>query len=756
MLRFFFANYPKQLSIYPDELRYFSIAQSIATGTGIRILNAPAAFQKILYSILISPAFYMPSRNMTISVIALINSIAVNFGIFPAYRMGKKITGRENEAILLALLYCFLPDITCTMTFMSETLFLPLSTLILERLIDVFDSTSNNRIINSIFTGILIYLDYMCKEIAAAILLSLIVYLVVYFFYCIVRKRVKINFELLKLIRLILIMTSVFVIIFITSKLTLFKGLGNSYHQQSMDALTKLDAGINFIYGFYYFAVCMFVVLLIFPMFLPLINIDILNSVNRRYYSYLMILSAVCMATISYTITIRENYLDTIPRIHFRYICFIWIPLLAIFFDSINKVNINDINEKKKIFITYTLLSLILILLLFNGIPSGYGFDNPILAYIRYLNAKQIIIMKWCLAALTMVIAILFLRDRKKAYILFVIFFAIQLTVSNFIQMHYYKGSESGSVYKGNCTLWDQQGHRNPTLEKLIHDSEKQFLIVSNSQVVDMQPATDLYLSGTNTYYIDVNSLLDTQGEEGIPLDGREFYSYFNHADLAIYRNLTQIDYIIVPKTLYIIPDNCKKLDIASDDFEIYENTIISYIPHISSLSDVGRHNITINGNTSKSDFMFHDGKVTSDKEGILIDIQNLMLQEGSYVVEVEYSYTGCKDDSIGWIAIGPEGTMNENVDDSVKKELSNIEVDGIKVNESPSSSLWKKTDLTIDKNAVKTEPYVMKIGGSIVSNGGDDVSIDINNRKSTGLMEIQIYANVSNVTINRVTLVTK
>ena len=57
MLRSALGDFPKALRIYPDELRYVSIARSLFQGRGLQIHHLDTDFQKILYSICIMPAF---------------------------------------------------------------------------------------------------------------------------------------------------------------------------------------------------------------------------------------------------------------------------------------------------------------------------------------------------------------------------------------------------------------------------------------------------------------------------------------------------------------------------------------------------------------------------------------------------------------------------------------------------------------------------------------------------------------------------
>ena len=82
-IRFLIANRIRNIVIIPDEYRYYLLASSIYTGKVLSIHNFPTEYQKILYSLFLSPAFAFDNIFLRFSVIALINSLLISSGIFP-------------------------------------------------------------------------------------------------------------------------------------------------------------------------------------------------------------------------------------------------------------------------------------------------------------------------------------------------------------------------------------------------------------------------------------------------------------------------------------------------------------------------------------------------------------------------------------------------------------------------------------------------------------------------------------------------
>ena len=100
ILRYLISDFTKTIYIYPDELRYYMIAESIIDGRGITIYNGYTDFQKILYSLCIAPAFLFDDTIIQIKIISLINAIVMSSGIFPVYFLAKKILNNKRMIII--------------------------------------------------------------------------------------------------------------------------------------------------------------------------------------------------------------------------------------------------------------------------------------------------------------------------------------------------------------------------------------------------------------------------------------------------------------------------------------------------------------------------------------------------------------------------------------------------------------------------------------------------------------------------------
>lgn len=76
------SDFPKVISGYPDELRYVGIGRSLIKGQGLLLHGMESGFQKILYSICITPAFFIKSTAGQIRVVGYINSLIMVSAVF--------------------------------------------------------------------------------------------------------------------------------------------------------------------------------------------------------------------------------------------------------------------------------------------------------------------------------------------------------------------------------------------------------------------------------------------------------------------------------------------------------------------------------------------------------------------------------------------------------------------------------------------------------------------------------------------------
>ena len=177
VIRFCAADFEKFIIFYPDELLYYQIAENIAHGNFLNIYNLPTAFQKILYSLCLAPAFFFESIESQSHSIAAINALLVSSIIFPMYFIGKLFFENKNKIIFICFLSILLSDLSYSVTFMSENLFLPLGAWVFYFFIKIILENRLN-ILLSILSGILSYMLYLCKEVGILLLAAFCAYIV--------------------------------------------------------------------------------------------------------------------------------------------------------------------------------------------------------------------------------------------------------------------------------------------------------------------------------------------------------------------------------------------------------------------------------------------------------------------------------------------------------------------------------------------------------------------------------------------------
>lgn len=121
------SSYPRELAVYSDELRYLDVARSLLQGRGLRVRNMPSDYQKILYPLCILPALLLKTTAAQITAIGWLNVVYMASAVFPAYALARAMGMNRRRTAFLVGVTAVLPTMSAASTFMSETVFLPLS-----------------------------------------------------------------------------------------------------------------------------------------------------------------------------------------------------------------------------------------------------------------------------------------------------------------------------------------------------------------------------------------------------------------------------------------------------------------------------------------------------------------------------------------------------------------------------------------------------------------------------------------------------
>ena len=324
------SSYPRELAVYSDELRYLDVARSLWQGRGLRVRNMPSDYQKILYPLFILPALALKTTAAQITAIGWLNAVYASSAVFPAYALCRATGQNRRRTVFLVGVVALLPTMSAAVTFMSETVFLPLSLWQIYFMLRAMQAAPKARVGWCAAAGVWCYLLYLNKEVALYYLIAWVLVRA----WALWQARSTWRSELACNAALF----GSFAVCFVLAKLTLFRGLGNSYNQTGW--LTAEQ------WGFLPFAiVCdvLFTVLAfgVFPVLLPAAGLRRpakgSDPVRTQLPLFLLLSLFIGVGVIAWSITVREDLHSPSPRQHMRYLEPLLIPLLAVMLDTLAK-----------------------------------------------------------------------------------------------------------------------------------------------------------------------------------------------------------------------------------------------------------------------------------------------------------------------------------------------------------------------------------------------------------------------------------
>ena len=368
---------PMLETTYPDEIRFFDIARSLAQQGQFLVRGLPTTFQKILYPLFIAPAFLLTDDQIVqVNIIRVINCLLVSSTVFPVLLLAKKLTSNKNVTLISLLFTVTLPDMAYSATFLSEVLYMPLVVwLFYFAYCAMAEQRQSKRLVYASILGLAIYLVYLTKEIGAAFMIAVVMVFAV----DTIRHRQNMVQNALSAFTL----SAAFFVLFLAMKLTLFQGMGNTYNTEVYNQvnLSALSSPTVFFYLIYSAFVLFIATLLSFyaaPVFLTLHGFDAMKEENKRIYLFSAFSLVIMVGAIAYTISIREDMGELVPRLHMRYIAPLVIPLMILCLDYL----LSDSNVKHgKIFskafpIIIIIFGIVSIILIPYASESGYLLDH--------------------------------------------------------------------------------------------------------------------------------------------------------------------------------------------------------------------------------------------------------------------------------------------------------------------------------------------------------------------------------------------
>lgn len=678
IIRYYFADFPKHLQIYFDELRYLHIAESFITGRGFSIYNVDSGFQKIFYSIILSPTYLISDREITIRLISIINVLIMSSGVIPIWLLAKKIINSSTLRLIVALIYLFSADMVYTMTFMSEILFYPMALWFIYFIYQLIDNSIKYRTLHAIFVGFFLYLMYLTKEVALALLIALpilCIFSIIIFF--INHKNIEIKWKSITYSTVLIIIT--FVIIHIIIKNTIFAGLGNSYNQMGIEILFKEGRIRYLLYGFVHYLFSCIVAFGVLPVITPMFKFNSLNLKEKNIYFFLITIILITSFVVAYTITIREDYgkiYELNPRTHLRYIGYAMYPLFVIFF------RLFEYNKKENFYTTIRwVLALSIFGLIFitfwRGVTDIAAVDQILLQYLR--NFSQNEIMTYCLAVtlLTLLAIIFFDKFKTGVYIIFLLcFFAIQI-YNNILKINWFN-----NIY----IVTKEQMSDTIELKKFIdNNQDKSFVFVSYLSS-KCKRIMDTYINKKNMYTISFNAANDIQNKTNNLVPVNQLRSEYHR----ILYNLHTIDYLVLNKDVQL---SLQKTDynivLSNECYTVYDINGSKFLPFIKDLKNIstGEYVYTPENYWPFASY-FKNTKYVSTGKGTLVFGPYITLPAGKYTFEIYYTYKGkpIPQDTI----LGKSDIYSSKVNLDWKQYVKNF---------TPSSNIVRFDNIIFDKN---------------------------------------------------------
>lgn len=553
-------RYPVHLDTYPDELRYYRMATSIANGTGLSLYNAPYDFQKILYVLCITPACLLQSVKLRMTAIFFTNSVMMSAGVFPVYYLTGMLLRSRTFRAGICVLYLAGGHMTYTMTFMSENLWIPLALTLMCLFCSLFKQPDGTPLKKTLWlnfiAGVMTYAGYLCKEIALVFPLGYGAYFITWGLYS---SRVDTRKPSPKVILQLTAYAVGFIIPFVVLKLTLFHGMGNSYNQQGLSALMGDDKIYYLLYAMAYYVMNVLTMCFLFPVLLPCMHYGKLNTVAKKMYIlgvWIVLLSAL---VVSYTISVREDYPSVNPRAHMRYIAWVMPVFITIFGHLLESLR----DDRKIRSNTVQLAGLcgtgLVYIIFYRGAHMASNVDATMFVY-HGRTANQILLINILLAAVSVVIAMMIRHRRRTVIICMVLLFVTQIYDNVYGCRYQYDN------YRVDRTLYAEvQG-----LKDFVQANPESNFLVVDSFLSPEQRTLDTYLTEKNVYVTSCQRLKDIGYDlNGICLGGIEIPVIWH--EVGFYEAM-DFDYIIIRNPCQLTESaNCFILkELSQGQYSIY------------------------------------------------------------------------------------------------------------------------------------------------------------------------------------------
>ena len=371
----------------------------------------------------------------------------------------------------------------------------------------------------------------------------------------------------------------------------------------------------------------------IFPMVLPLISFRKLSKEGRTLFLFLLLLTSIANFGITYT-SVRSQEIYPWPDfpLYHRYIIYIWLPYLIVFFDSL----------KSEVRPSILWIGLVITLaatfcIQFQGAIIGSAFEASLLWWAKgWMQHRRLWIV---LVMLYTTIGFFLLHFEHKYFIAFFSVIMLCLQGYNHFAMH-------EEIHNG----YQFSYHEINDVESFITaNPDKNILvaIIPTSRYFDNvhynAKVADTYLLYPNSFFVADTTITGAETENGINLSNIE-------AKLTARTDLRSVDYVILTNEMSIDQNSCEPV-IENRYFTVYKLDDPTQIPYMKRIK-WGEEGTTIMSPWNAFGSLYSENGTivftSGEMPSYVLYGPYVTLPPGTYSVTIHYTYDGEQDGRIG------------------------------------------------------------------------------------------------------------
>lgn len=531
-----------QMNVFYDELLHWNLSKSVYYGLGSNFRNEILSYKEILYSIVISISHAFGDIKTQYHVALGINSLLMSSVIFPVYFMSNRFLKNRQYSLIIAIISILIPEMYYTTKILQENLYYPMVIWFFYLFIFLI-LDDPYRIRNVVLLAVLLFFASLCKQMGLNLFTGVLLY---YFLQFLIFDKDNRKECLISML--------FFVTVFASLKFTydtLFD-IVNHISGESSSEVTIVVIIRNLLDGYLLprliFPVLSYCLLsiLYFGYFTVILPLSIADKLDSKERNLLLITGSVLISTIlviALRIVPDENLDEIQIRFHFRYMFFLMVPLLMVFFRIYDKIKTYGFPYK---IIILSVVYIFLLRLISIQPAEGSTIDCVGANYIKYLFNSDMMVNTLYMLIILGIAGAVYLLYKKKVKVFYTCMVTALLLmgiISNIYTYIYIHNDKQNSVNKNEDAI-----ALNHYFKEQPDFDWKSLLIVSEKNASDAK--LECFLDRPDYYYTKTEDFMDYINQ--YPQDSfwnMNLYS-FNH--MFHDQDIGYPKYIITNKEIYI------------------------------------------------------------------------------------------------------------------------------------------------------------------------------------------------------------